>query len=298
MVKGAEDRTLIAESELTRFAAIASRFLHSPATSGAGNMAQVRAGQGYDFLDFRDYHPGDDLRRIDWRASARSRRAKVRTYLQEAGADCFICLDQSTSMRLHAGKWQQTLKLVAAIAYTHLYAGYRVALICFNSGVQHYLPPGRGLSHYAHLIAQIQNISLTTIEQSEGLKSCLPLLGAGEIYVISDLLFNSPVEVNLAALPRSRSTVHVLHVQSENDLSLPEDQACMLVDCENQVQQALFSSAKIRQTAQELMHSESERLRKYCLNNRFCYTRADDRRHWQDILLTHYMPRHRHAHVD
>ena len=296
MVMQPENRTLIATSELAHFAAIISRFLQSPATSGARNdVTLMRAGQGHEFLDFRDYQAGDDMRHIDWRASARSQRAKVRTYYQEAGSDCFLCLDQSTSMRLHSDKWQQTQKLVAALAYTYLFAGYRVALLCFSDGLRHYLPPGRGAAHFSRLVAKILEIPLTSVESSQGLKSCLPLLGTGEIFVLSDLFFSTSVEESLSALPHLMSSVHILHMTSAGDFRLPPDQACMLVDCETQQRLGLVSHAQVQQAAAQHQEMEAKRLQQYCRSQRLRYTQADDQKHWREVLLAHFKPGQPHA---
>ena len=59
----------------------------------AGRMASVRRGAGHDLFSLRDYQPQDDLRHIDWKATARSRRLTVREFTSEDERRVTIVLD-------------------------------------------------------------------------------------------------------------------------------------------------------------------------------------------------------------
>ncbi|HEX2269298.1 MAG TPA: DUF58 domain-containing protein [Pyrinomonadaceae bacterium] len=65
----------------------------------AGRMPSLRRGAGHDLFSMRDYHPQDDLRYIDWKATARSRRLTVREFTSEDERRITIVLDT----RLPAG---------------------------------------------------------------------------------------------------------------------------------------------------------------------------------------------------
>ena len=58
------------------------------------------AGASLDFHDFRDYHPGDDLRRLDWGVYARTDREVVRLYREEVCPHADVLVDGSASMSL------------------------------------------------------------------------------------------------------------------------------------------------------------------------------------------------------
>ena len=58
------------------------------------------AGASLDFHDFRDYHPGDDLRRLDWGVYARTDREVVRLYREEICPHLDLFVDTSASMSL------------------------------------------------------------------------------------------------------------------------------------------------------------------------------------------------------
>lgn len=70
--------------------------LHGP----EGLRLGAAAGSSLDFHDFREYHPGDDLRRLDWGVYARTDREVVRLYREEITPHVDLFLDTSASMRL------------------------------------------------------------------------------------------------------------------------------------------------------------------------------------------------------
>ena len=59
----------------------------------SGRMASLRKGAGHDLFSMRDYQPQDDLRHIDWKATARSRRLTVREFTAEEERRISITLD-------------------------------------------------------------------------------------------------------------------------------------------------------------------------------------------------------------
>jgi uncharacterized protein (DUF58 family) len=98
-------------AELARSAA-ADYLLRPPsriAAGPAGQFAGNESGTSVDFHDFREYQPGDDLRRIDWGVYARSDSLVVRQYRSEISPVVEIYLDVSASMGLYSGKRRAAL---------------------------------------------------------------------------------------------------------------------------------------------------------------------------------------------
>src|SRR5436853_2546076 len=56
-------------------------------------------GLSVEFADYREYSPGDDLKRLDWRAYARSERYVIKRYEEESNLRATILLDASRSMK-------------------------------------------------------------------------------------------------------------------------------------------------------------------------------------------------------
>ncbi len=134
-----------------------SGLLRGTAAQGVGpRAAHNRAGPGLEFLDVRQYTPGDDLRHIDWRQSSRRGQPMVRRYRDESASDWFICIDGSASMGL-ADKWQMAVQLASALTYALIYGGHRVALAVFAERIHTYCPTGRGQLQYATVLRHLVN---------------------------------------------------------------------------------------------------------------------------------------------
>lgn len=69
-----------------------------PRTAGAGSPTVYR-GDGYEFVELREYVPGDDVRRIDWAASARSGQLQTRVVLEDVALTLAAVVDTSASMQ-------------------------------------------------------------------------------------------------------------------------------------------------------------------------------------------------------
>lgn len=69
-----------------------------PRVSGSGSPTLYR-GDGYEFVELRDYAPGDDVRRIDWAATARAGSLQTRVVLEDVALTLGAIVDTSGSMR-------------------------------------------------------------------------------------------------------------------------------------------------------------------------------------------------------
>ncbi len=87
-----------------------------------GERRSARRGAGLEFADFRDYTPGDDPRRVDWNLYARSDRAYVRLYEEEADLAVIVALDSSASMGW-GDRWPATRALAEALGGIALLGG-------------------------------------------------------------------------------------------------------------------------------------------------------------------------------
>ncbi len=120
----------ISKAELERYR-IASRYQKRPGLVGGHQMR--RKGQSLEFYDYRPYLPGDDIRHVDWRASARVGKAEdllVRTFTAEEQLTLIISLDLRDSMHLPVIMPKKLIAtwLTEAIAWIALRSGERVIL--------------------------------------------------------------------------------------------------------------------------------------------------------------------------
>lgn len=86
-----------------------------------GNRKSVQKGSSTEFSDFREYMPGDDIRRIDWNAYGRLDRFYVKEYMEEKEAVVTVLLDTSASMNYGEKKKSElACRLAAALGYLGL----------------------------------------------------------------------------------------------------------------------------------------------------------------------------------
>src|SRR5262245_33632936 len=68
---------------------------------GGRHQSRQQGGAG-EFADYREYSPGEDLRRLDWKVLGRSGRSYLRLYQDETNLSCTLAIDASGSMRFGA----------------------------------------------------------------------------------------------------------------------------------------------------------------------------------------------------
>lgn len=111
---------------------------------GAGNEVARTKGDGIEFADVRPYAPGDRIRRVNWRASARRRELWVNETHPERNADVILFLDTfAEARRADAGTLDLAVRAAATLARRYLARRDRVGLVGFG-GVLRWLLPGMG----------------------------------------------------------------------------------------------------------------------------------------------------------
>lgn len=121
----------------------------------AGNYTSAFRGGGLEFEESRPYVPGDDVRTIDWNATARHAQTYVKRFREERDQTLWFALDCSASMRFGSGAQSKAgcavhaLALLAAAAGR---AGDRLGLVAFDAGVRAWIPAARGVAHGRRVI--------------------------------------------------------------------------------------------------------------------------------------------------
>jgi len=114
---------------------------------GAGNQVSRAKGDGIEFADLRPFMPGDRLRRIHWRASARRGELWVTELHPERNADVVLFLDTfAEARRADAGTLDLAVRAAATLVRGYLRQRDRVGIVGFG-GVLRWLLPGAGAEH-------------------------------------------------------------------------------------------------------------------------------------------------------
>ena len=117
-------------------------------------------GVSMDFAEHRQYMPGDDIRRIDWRLYARTDRFFIKQFEAETNADVGFLLDTSASMGYGSGditKLDYGRFLTASLAWFSAGQKDRVGLYAFDSDVvEHVRPSAAHLDKVLHAVARVK----------------------------------------------------------------------------------------------------------------------------------------------
>ena len=167
---------------------------HKSSMNMSGNRKSVQKGVSAEFSDFREYMPGDDLRRLDWNVYARLDRMYIREYMEEKEAVITILLDTSASMDYGSNKKSELATMLAAVvAYIALSNMDRVVLID-TADMMRPLSLGGGKKSFPRVIHWLENRRFAG--ESHLLEDVrkIPLHGSGVTVVISDFLQESLLE--------------------------------------------------------------------------------------------------------
>ena len=150
MLTDRQPRSFLDPQSLARLAAV-PLVARKPMVGGvSGRHASPHRGSSIEFAEYRKYVPGDDLRRLDWRAFGRSDRYYVKEY--EADTNLRLCLVVDTSGSMGYGseaakKIDLARRIAGSLGYLAAQQGDAVGLSCVADGIVRSLPPRRSPAH-------------------------------------------------------------------------------------------------------------------------------------------------------
>ena len=160
----------------------------------AGEYESAFKGRGMEFEEVREYRPGDDIRHIDWKVTARMGHPFVKVHREERELTVMLVVDVSSSGAFGTGaklKNEVAAELAALLAYTAIKSNDRVGLVIFSDRIERYIPPKKGSSHVWRVIREI--LSFRPTRRSTDLAGALEYLSKvvrrrSVVFVISDFL--------------------------------------------------------------------------------------------------------------
>ena len=129
---------------------------HSPLF---GLYTSVFKNKGSDFAEVRPYSYGDDVRRIDWRVTARSNTPHIRVDHEERERPLLFIVDNSASFLWSSrkkNKRQTCAELIGLLGTMALQKGDALGLVLFSQGIDLYLPPQKKRQHLWEILSHCQ----------------------------------------------------------------------------------------------------------------------------------------------
>ena len=112
----------------------------------AGKYRSYFKGNGMEFSDIRRYAPGDDVKKIDWKVSARQRKTYVKEFTEERELAIFLLIDISKSNSFYAKK-DLLCQLVGSLAFSANKNSDKVGAILFTDKIEKFIPLKKGRNH-------------------------------------------------------------------------------------------------------------------------------------------------------
>ncbi|MGQ9707444.1 MAG: DUF58 domain-containing protein [bacterium] len=204
----------------------------------AGLHRSPYKGFSVEFAEHRQYMPGDELKRIDWRVYGRTDRFFIREYQEETNLRAYLVLDASGSMSYSTGrtsKLDYARWLAASLAYLLNRQKDSTGLVIFSDKIDRYIPPRATASHLRILFRELENtkpggdtnISRTLHQLAERIKR------RGLVIILSDL-WDNDTEI-LFALRHFRARKHELllfHIFHPDEQNLDFARPLVLRDLE------------------------------------------------------------------
>jgi uncharacterized protein (DUF58 family) len=245
------------------------------ATGHPGRRRSPQAGSSMEFADYRRYAPGDDFRRIDWRAYARLERLFLRVFEAEENITISILIDSSDSM--HYGtpaKIQLATLIAAALAYIALKCEDTVVVGALTDRLAAYRKAGSGTNaiwSIGEFLNQLPSSGKTDLNKALydlGRVTSSP----GLSIVISDFLAPGGYQTGVRALRQLRQEVALLQILAPDELE-PELQGdWRLRDSEGNGTIDVSISAQILQAYRQRLSAFTQELASFAHANAASYS--------------------------
>ncbi|HEX8834579.1 MAG TPA: DUF58 domain-containing protein [Abditibacteriaceae bacterium] len=233
-----------------------------------GEKRSTKMGSSVEFADFREYHRGDDIRRIDWSAYARFEKLYLKMFLEEEDLDITILLDASLSMSFgEPTKLRSAQQIAAALGYIGLTNFDRVGVATFDTNVRAWFPPARGRGAAGALFKFLET------QQAQGaadLAACTKRVASmsrrsGVAVVISDFLLPDGYETGLKTLAARGYEVTAIQLLAREELEPKIVGDLKLVDAETGTVREVTISQSLLKTYKRKVDNYTADLRAFCL---------------------------------
>jgi uncharacterized protein (DUF58 family) len=280
---------------LERLSLIAQRVR---AGRGQGERRSTKRGSSVEFADYRNYTPGDDLRRLDWRAYARLERPFIKLFEEEEEQTVHFVLDASGSMDWpeadHAlNKWNFGRRLAAALGYIALVSGDRLTISHLDQNRHTAWGPQRGRGHIHTLLRHLADIpaggptDLNTALRHLAISRHRP----GLLFLITDFFSPAGYERGMAALGNAGYEINVLHLLSPDEIAPPLAGDLRLHDVETGQAQDITINPTLRRIYQERFEAWRSAIERYCFSRDINYVTLNTSLAFEAVILGHLRQR-------
>ncbi len=225
---------------LARLSALPLESRQAMIGSVAGKHRSPHRGSSVEFAEYRKYVPGDDTRRLDWKAFARSDRFYIKEFEADTNLRAYFVVDSSGSMNFASGetdtKIQYARRLAASLAYLLVRQGDAAGLSVCNEKIHLEIPPSRSASQLQHIFDNLSKVEPTG---ETGLTEALHIIAEkikqrALVVILSDF-FTDPEELGEAFqhLRYRKHDIALFHLLDRQELDFAFDRPHRFIDLED-----------------------------------------------------------------
>jgi uncharacterized protein (DUF58 family) len=250
-------------------------------------------GQSVEFVQHREYVPGDDIRRIDWKVWSKTDKYYIKQYEEDTNLRTTLLVDLSESMQFGPGamtKFDYGCTIAAALAYLLLRQQDSVGLVAFDSEVRTRVP---SRSKRNHLHAILSALAAEAPDRKTDMFSVLEQVAEaqsqrGMVVVISDLFVERDSLFRGLKMLRHRGhDVLLFHVLDDQELDFEYSGTTRFEGLED-MGQLVCDPKGLRAGYLDAVHEFLASLRRHCSRNTIDYQIIRTSEHL-DAALSHYM---------
>lgn len=254
-----------------------------------GKRRSGRFGSSLEFADYREYAPGDDIRRFDWGVYSRTGRPFVRQYWDEQELQVSLYVDVSASMDFGdneaSGRTEEQLsawnklnyakRLAASVGYMALASYDRVQASLFSAELEGQLPPVRGKASAARLFSFLQAAEPSgqgNLAQALRRPQALPKQ-PGMAWIFSDFWLDRGMDElaeTLSYLLAAGQEIVLVHILSPEEISPALSGDLRLVDSELGTGKEIALTGKVLDTYRRTLQAYQAEIARFC-NERAIY---------------------------
>ncbi len=258
-----------------------------------GERRSLKRGAGLEFADFRDYVPGDDLRRVDWNVYARLDRPYIKLREEEEDLAVHILVDASKSMDWGEGpqhKFAFALHLAAGLGSIALGTGDRISVVMLSEA-KHLSASSevslRGQQYLLHLLKflEAQQAAGATNLDAAMHRYLIKPRRPGLVIVISDLLSPHGYQSTLKMLQQRGHEVAIVHVMSPDEVDPPLAGDLKLIDVETGTAQEVSLDSGLRTAYRERVQAWRTEAQVFCRARGVRYLAVETDRAWDEVVL-------------
>ena len=237
-------------------------------------------GFSVNFAEYRAYHPGDDIRKIDWKVFGRTDRFYVKEFEGETNTRVYLILDCSRSMAYQKQgirKLEYGQFLAASLGYFAFKQRDAVGFISYNDEIIDYIPARGSIGHLNTVLHAIERVRAG--ERTDFFKTLVNasdrLRGKGIVIVISDL-YDEPESVmsGLRHLVSRGNDVIVFQLLDPAEIHFDFSDAAQFVDMETRTEMHVIPDYVRREYHRLLTHQIAE-YEKECRKDRMDFALID-----------------------